>query len=70
MHWAEDRTHLVSASQDGKLLVWDGLTTNKIHAIPLRSSWVMTCAYSPSGSFVGTIFILLFTFYYKVLKSC
>jgi len=22
MHWAEDRTHLVSASQDGKLLVW------------------------------------------------
>jgi guanine nucleotide-binding protein G(I)/G(S)/G(T) subunit beta-1 len=53
MHWAEDRTHLVSASQDGKLLVWDGLTTNKIHAIPLRSSWVMTCAYSPSGSFVA-----------------
>jgi len=53
MHWAEDRTHLVSASQDGKLLVWDGLTTNKVHAIPLRSSWVMTCAYSPSGGFVA-----------------
>jgi len=43
----------VSASQDGKLLVWDGVTTNKIHAIPLRSSWVMTCAYSPSGGFVA-----------------
>lgn len=53
MHWAEDKTHLVSASQDGKLLIWDGLTTNKVHAIPLRSSWVMTCAYSPSGSFVA-----------------
>jgi guanine nucleotide-binding protein G(I)/G(S)/G(T) subunit beta-1 len=53
MQWAEDKTHLVSASQDGKLLVWDGLTTNKAHAIPLRSSWVMTCAYSPSGSFVA-----------------
>jgi len=53
MHWAEDKIHLVSASQDGKLLVWDGLTTNKVHAIPLRSSWVMTCAYSPSGSFVA-----------------
>ena len=25
----------------------------QIHAIPLRSSWVMTCAYSPSGSFVA-----------------
>jgi guanine nucleotide-binding protein G(I)/G(S)/G(T) subunit beta-1 len=53
MHWAEDKVHLVSASQDGKLLVWDSLTTNKIHAIPLRSSWVMTCAYSPSGGFVA-----------------
>jgi len=52
MHWSED-VHLVSASQDGKLLVWDALTTNKIHAIPLRSSWVMTCAYSPSGAFVA-----------------
>jgi guanine nucleotide-binding protein G(I)/G(S)/G(T) subunit beta-1 len=53
MHWSGDKRHLVSASQDGKLLVWDGLTTNKIHAIPLRSSWVMTCAYSPSGNFVA-----------------
>lgn len=53
MHWAADNRHLVSASQDGKLLVWDAHTTNKVHAIPLRSSWVMTCAYAPSGSFVA-----------------
>lgn len=53
MHWSEDNIHLVSASQDGKLLVWDALTTNKVHAIPLRSSWVMTCAYSPNGGFVA-----------------
>lgn len=53
MHWAADRRHLVSASQDGKLIVWDAYTTNKVHAIPLRSSWVMTCAYSPSGNFVA-----------------
>ena len=53
MHWAGDRRHLVSASQDGKLIVWDAYTTNKVHAIPLRSSWVMTCAYSPSGNFVA-----------------
>ncbi|KAM5535998.1 hypothetical protein V8D89_010256 [Ganoderma adspersum] len=53
MHWATDRRHLVSASQDGKLIVWDAYTTNKVHAIPLRSSWVMTCAYSPSGSYVA-----------------
>ncbi|CAG8557913.1 21649_t:CDS:2 [Dentiscutata erythropus] len=53
MHWASDKRHLVSASQDGKLIVWDAPTTNKVHAIPLRSSWVMTCAYAPSGNYVA-----------------
>merc|ERR1712088_1266052 len=54
MHWSsEDSRNLVSASQDGKLIVWDSYSTNKVHAIPLRSSWVMTCAYAPSGSFVA-----------------
>merc|ERR1711936_1390587 len=49
MHFASDSRNLVSASQDGKLIVWDSYSTNKVHAIPLRSSWVMTCAYAPSG---------------------
>eukprot|EP01130_Rhizamoeba_saxonica_P003945 TRINITY_DN1632_c0_g1_i1.p1 TRINITY_DN1632_c0_g1~~TRINITY_DN1632_c0_g1_i1.p1 ORF type:complete len:362 (-),score=71.68 TRINITY_DN1632_c0_g1_i1:67-1119(-) len=53
-HWSSDSIHLVSASQDGKLLVWDALTTNKTHAIPLRSSWVMTCAFSSSLKFVAS----------------
>ncbi|KAL1918513.1 uncharacterized protein VTP21DRAFT_3173 [Calcarisporiella thermophila] len=53
MHWSTDRRHLVSASQDGKLIVWDAYTTNKVNAIPLRSSWVMTCAYAPSGNLVA-----------------
>jgi len=53
MHWATNSQHLVSASQDGKLIIWNGFTTNKLEAIPLRSSWVMTCAYSPSGDFVA-----------------
>lgn len=52
-HWSTDSRHLVSASQDGKLIVWNGFTTNKAHAIPLRSSWVMTCAYSPTGNMVA-----------------
>mmetsp|Transcript_5348 Transcript_5348/g.13739 ORF Transcript_5348/g.13739 Transcript_5348/m.13739 type:complete len:346 (-) Transcript_5348:353-1390(-) len=46
MHWAGAGSEkLVSASQDGKLIIWNGNTTNKIQAIPLRSSWVMTCAF-------------------------
>lgn len=53
MHWSTDSKHLVSASQDGKLIIWNAFTTNKVQAIPLRSSWVMTCAYSPSENFVA-----------------
>jgi len=53
LHWANNSRYLVSAAQDGKLIIWDGYTTMKLHAIPLRSSWVMTCAYSPSGNFVA-----------------
>ena len=54
LHWAEQQSkNLVSASQDGKLIVWNAFTTNKVHAIPLRSSWVMTCAFAPSGAKVA-----------------
>ncbi len=48
MHWGGDSTQLVSASQDGKLIVWNAYSTNKVQAIPLRSSWVMTCAFEQS----------------------
>ena len=48
VHWSGDNFHLVSASQDGKLMIWNGLTTNKIQSIPLASSWVITCAYEQS----------------------
>lgn len=53
LQWSNDKRHLVSASQDGKLIVWDAYSSNKVYAIPLRSSWVMTCAYSPSGNYVA-----------------
>ena len=56
MHWAAGKDvnrNLVSASQDGKLIVWNAFSTNKVHAIPLRSSWVMTCAFSPTGKKVA-----------------
>lgn len=46
LNWGGGGTDiLVSASQDGKLIVWNGNSTNKLQAIPLRSSWVMTCAF-------------------------
>jgi len=48
MHWAGNSKDLLSASQDGKLIVWDAMQTTKTQAIPLRSSWVMTCAFEQS----------------------
>lgn len=54
LHWSSDSNDIVSASQDGKLLVWNAHTTNKKVAIPLRSAWVMTCAFSPDGRLVAS----------------
>lgn len=53
MHWAQHDKGLVSASQDGKLIIWNAFTTHKLQAIMLRSSWVMTCAFSPSAKQVA-----------------
>uniref|UniRef100_A0A3B3UUC6 Guanine nucleotide-binding protein G(I)/G(S)/G(T) subunit beta-1-like n=2 Tax=Poecilia TaxID=8080 RepID=A0A3B3UUC6_9TELE len=33
MHWGTDSRLLVSASQDGKLIIWDSYTTNKVSFI-------------------------------------
>lgn len=41
---------LVSASQDGKLIIWNSLSIMKTHSIPLRSSWVMTCAFERTSN--------------------
>lgn len=60
LHWckAEGKADhnddkVVSASQDGKLIVWNALTGNKLKLIPLASAWVMTVAYSGSGDYVA-----------------
>lgn len=52
--WSADSEHLVSASQDGKLLIWNTRTGLKKHVISLMSSWVMATDYSPSGRYVAS----------------
>lgn len=53
LDWTPDKNRIVSASQDGRLIVWNALTSQKTHAIKLPCAWVMTCAFSPSGQSVA-----------------
>lgn len=48
-----ERNRIVSASGDGRLIVWNALTSQKTHAIRLVCAWVMACAFSPGGERVA-----------------
>ncbi|KAG6493897.1 hypothetical protein ZIOFF_048900 [Zingiber officinale] len=49
LDWTPERNRIVSASQDGRLIVWNALTSQKTHAIKLQCPWVVTCAFAPNG---------------------
>ncbi|XP_066147212.1 guanine nucleotide-binding protein subunit beta-2 [Euwallacea fornicatus] len=53
VHYSGDSRHCVTGSLDGKLIIWDTYTGNKVQIIPLRSAWVMSVAYASSGNFVA-----------------
>ncbi|XP_014211686.1 guanine nucleotide-binding protein subunit beta-2 [Copidosoma floridanum] len=53
VHFSGDSRHCVTGSLDGKLIIWDTWTGNKVQVIPLRSAWVMSVAFAPSGNFVA-----------------
>lgn len=51
--WCSDSVRILSACQDGFMIIWDSVTGMKLQAIPLENSWVLLCAFSPSGSLVA-----------------
>uniref|UniRef100_A0A8C6UX37 Guanine nucleotide binding protein (G protein), beta 5b n=1 Tax=Neogobius melanostomus TaxID=47308 RepID=A0A8C6UX37_9GOBI len=53
MDWCKDKRRLVSSSQDGKVIVWDGFTLSKENGISVPCTWVMACAYAPTGCAVA-----------------
>lgn len=54
MDWGKDECKVLSAAQDGSLILWNAHTNNKLDVINLRSSWVMSCAMSPSGKMTAS----------------
>ncbi len=59
---------MVTGSLDGKLIVWDTWTGNKVQVIPLRSAWVMSSVFAPSGNYVGKCCTLLLTFHQLIFR--
>ena len=35
------------------MIIWDAFTTNKEHAVTMPTTWVIACAYAPSGQLVA-----------------
>jgi len=54
LHWGHESKYIVTASQDGKLIIWDAYTRNKKLALTLPSAWVMTCAFSPDNTMIAS----------------
>ncbi|SCU93619.1 LAME_0F04434g1_1 [Lachancea meyersii CBS 8951] len=52
--WSLDSRSILSASQDGFMIIWDACSGFKKNAIPLDSQWVLTCAISPTGNLVAS----------------
>eukprot|EP00471_Norrisiella_sphaerica_P004126 CAMPEP_0184491914 /NCGR_PEP_ID=MMETSP0113_2-20130426/21721_1 /TAXON_ID=91329 /ORGANISM="Norrisiella sphaerica, Strain BC52" /LENGTH=365 /DNA_ID=CAMNT_0026876473 /DNA_START=92 /DNA_END=1189 /DNA_ORIENTATION=- len=54
MQWSRTGKNIVSAAQDGKLIVWNAFYSHLLYVIKLHSTWVMTCGYSPDNEHVAS----------------
>lgn len=54
VRWSKDSSKLLSASQDGYMIIWDPVSGLKKQALTLENPWVLTCAYSPNGKLIAS----------------
>ena len=55
LDWSRNSQHILSASQDGVLFVWDGFSGNKLQSVvSVSKGGTLTCALSPNGALVAT----------------
>ncbi|KAL7675160.1 hypothetical protein ACOME3_001425 [Neoechinorhynchus agilis] len=52
--WSSQTDHLLSASQDSTLIVWDTHQHSKTHAIELNCAWTMACAFRAENDLVAS----------------
>lgn len=53
LDWSGDGNTVVSASQDGNLLLWDAVSTSKKQTVRLKSAYVMSVCMEEGGRFVA-----------------
>lgn len=54
IRWNANLRHILSASQDGYMIIWDTVSGFKKHAISLENQWVLACAIAPNGESVAS----------------
>ncbi|CCG21426.1 Ste4 Beta subunit of heterotrimeric G protein [Candida orthopsilosis Co 90-125] len=54
LSWNSDSTKILSASQDGYMILWDTITGYKKQAIQLDNPWVLTSSISPNEKLVAS----------------
>ncbi|CUM49636.1 unnamed protein product [Debaryomyces tyrocola] len=54
IRWNSNSRHILSASQDGYMIIWDTVSGFKKHAISLENQWVLACAIAPKGESVAS----------------
>lgn len=54
IRWNSNSRHILSASQDGYMIIWDTVSGFKKHAISLENQWVLACAIAPNGESVAS----------------
>ncbi|CAI8495695.1 unnamed protein product [Hanseniaspora opuntiae] len=52
--WSRDSSTVLSASQDGFMLLWEATTGLKKNAVILDNQWVLSCAISPNNRLVAS----------------
>jgi guanine nucleotide-binding protein G(I)/G(S)/G(T) subunit beta-1 len=67
--WGPDSKHIVSASQDANMFIWNAMYGLKVQGIALPSAWVMCCGYSTKGDLVSTAGLDNVVWIYKVQEG-
>lgn len=52
--WSQDSKKILSASQDGYMIIWDAVSGFKKQAISLENQYVLSSCFSPDGSLIAS----------------